>query len=442
MMQNKNILVITPFFAPETHAAVFRAYKLVKYLKREGWNPIVLTVNTNYVYNEDTSLLEDLKDVTIYRTKYIEPSLRGLYMLLTGKDRTFKTLKRQGHYNNTSVNNELVPISKKNKLSLKQKIYNFLLNNYLNVPDRFWTWKRGAVIKANKLIKEFDINYVYTTMPPFTTGSIGLAIKKENPNIKWIADFRDPLTTVLRNHSNIESVFIKQRRIEHEVVKKTDSVITASLSHKNILHDIFKGKYFEKIHFIPTGLDDDFWVKKSLNLENTIIYSGEYLIENGFYIFDLLIKYNSTATEKLTLKIIGNKEINLSLIQKNLKNDLLLEYVHFVDHLSQKKLYEEIVKAKACLLISEGRWWCSFAKMVDYIALQVPVLAQVPEISEAKTQLTKANLGFFLTGNIKNDLKIITTLIENKENKPNKEFCSKYLASSQVKDFINIIEKL
>ena len=62
-MQNKNILIITPFFAPETHAAVFRAHKLVKYLKREGWNPVVITVDTNYNYNEDITLLDDLKEV-------------------------------------------------------------------------------------------------------------------------------------------------------------------------------------------------------------------------------------------------------------------------------------------------------------------------------------------------------------------------------------------
>jgi len=49
-MKNKKVLVITPFFAPESHAAVFRAHKLVKYLKKEGWEPIVLTVDTNYTY--------------------------------------------------------------------------------------------------------------------------------------------------------------------------------------------------------------------------------------------------------------------------------------------------------------------------------------------------------------------------------------------------------
>lgn len=438
-MQNKNILIITPFFAPETHAAVYRAHKLVKYLKREGWNPIVLTVDVNYNYNEDVKLLEDLENIEVHRTKYIEPSLRGLYMWITGKDRTFKTLKKQGVFDEkektSSVNAEA-------KVSFKQKVYHYLLENWLNVPDRFWTWEKSAVKKANLLIKDKNIQFVYTTMPPFTTGKIGLQIKKQNPNIKWIADFRDPLTTVLRNHSKIEHVYLKQRKIKYNVVANSDAIITASLAHNNILHDIFKGEYFDKIHFIPTGLDDDFLVPISESKENTILYSGEYLIENGFYIFNLISEFNLNSFQKVKLKIVGNKEINYKIIKDNVGDVKLLENVEFLDHLPQNELYKEIVKTKACLLISEGRWWCSFAKMVDYIALQMPIIAFVPEISEAKTQLTKANLGVFLTKDLDQDLKILKYFLENSQLKPNAEYCKKYLASTQTKSFIKIFESL
>ena len=79
---NKNILIVTPFFPPQTHAAVFRAFKLVKYLKRAGWNPVVLTVNRNYLYLEDPDLLDEVSNVPIYRANYIEPTLRGFRMLL------------------------------------------------------------------------------------------------------------------------------------------------------------------------------------------------------------------------------------------------------------------------------------------------------------------------------------------------------------------------
>ena len=268
IMQNKNILIITPFFAPETHAAVFRAHKLVKYLKREGWSPIVITVNINYNYNEDSKLLEDLIGVEIHRTTYIEPSLRGLYMWVTGKDRTFKTLKAQGVFSKKTESNTHL---QKSKISLKQKVYNYLIEHRLNVPDRFWTWEKSAVKKANQLIKEHNIRFVYTTMPPFTTGKIGLKIKKQSPSTKWIADFRDPLTTVLKNHSSIKRVHNYQINIEKQVLKKSDLIITASQAHNLIINDSNNGIYSEKIKFIPTGLDNDLLPNNTFEKEDYIV---------------------------------------------------------------------------------------------------------------------------------------------------------------------------
>ena len=54
----------------------------------------------------------------------------------------------------------------------------------------------------------------------------------------------------------------------------------------------------------------------------------------------------------------------------------------------QRGLYQLIQGAEAGVLIP-GRvssWWTCFAKMVDYLALQKPVLAMVPDPSEARTR--------------------------------------------------------
>lgn len=439
IMQNKNILIITPFFAPETHAAVFRAHKLVKYLRREGWNPIVITVDTNYNYNEDVNLLNDLVGVEIHRTKYIEPSLRGLYMFFTGKDRTFKTLKKQGAFSNKTENE--IHISE-SKISFKQKIYHYLLENWLNAPDRFWTWKKSAVKKANQLIKDRNIQFVYTTMPPFTTGEIGLKIKKQNSSIKWIADFRDPMTTVLKNHSKIKRVHDYQIKIEKSVFKKCDLIITASEAHRLIINDSNSGIFNDKIKFIPTGLDDDFIPNVEREREECVVFVGEFLNEYSGYIFDLIYKYNSFYKSDLKIKVIGNKLINQERILKKIKIRDTIEIIEFIDQINQNDLYSILKKSKAGILMTNYLWWCTFAKMVDYIALQMPVIALVPEISEAKTQLTKANLGLFLTNNLEQDLKILNNFFQNKQTIPNTEFCANYLATSQVKGFIKTISKL
>lgn len=442
-MQNKNILIITPFFAPETHAAVFRAHKLVKYLKREGWNPIVLTVDVNYNYNEDGSLLEDLKDVEIHRTKYIEPSLRGLYMWLTGKDRTFKTLKKQAVFSKSEENNISTNFEAKN--SFKQTFYNYLLENWLNSPDRFWTWEKGAIKKGDQLIKKYNIKYIYTSSLPFTTFKIGSALKRKH-NIKWITDFRDPIMYSKRTHSSILRVFNKQKKIEINALENANVIIGLSSAYKLIYHDLYGGKYDDKMFFIPTGIDDDYIPKEQIELSNEILYVGEFLKDYGKLFFKFLekvIEENPNLKSNFQLRFIGNILINKKAIQEIGLSKQIQEILIFEDHLTQIELYKRIKAAKAVLLIPglHSHWWTNFAKMVDYIGLQKNVLAIVPNPSEARKELTFANLGMFMDTE-EEAIKIIKLVLSGHTLQPNEVYCKKYLASTQTNAFIEIFESL
>ena len=153
---NKNILIITPFFPPQTHAAVFRAFKLVKYLKRTGWNPIVLTVNRNYLYLEDPDLLDEVQDVPIYQANYIEPTLRGLRMLLGGEDTSLKAITAKAK--TIGAQSKSTDTVTSNKQSLFGKFYKYILDRWIQVPDRFRFWERSAVRMGRKIIKEHDIS--------------------------------------------------------------------------------------------------------------------------------------------------------------------------------------------------------------------------------------------------------------------------------------------
>lgn len=446
---NRKVLVITPFFAPESHAAVFRAHKLVKYLKRSGWSPYVITVDTNYEYNEDPLLLQELNDIPIYRTRYIEPSIRGLKMVLGGEDRTYKTLKAQGYFNkptdevkmNSEGDNAFA------KASLKSKTYTYLLNRYLKNPDRFWTWRKSAVALAKKLIKEEGIGIVFTTTMPFTSNQIGLELKK-SCDVKWMADFRDPITYGKRFHSSIPKVFNRQKKNQDETFAYADSIVGASSAFGLIFHDQYGGEYDHKFTFIPTGLDDEYIPQPVIDKENVLIFIGEYLKEYKDHFFKLYkqVIQELPPEERPQIHIIGNKDINQNQALPYLQNLELTEYVTFLDHMPQQQLYERVERARYVLLINgdKGYWWCVFAKLIDYIALQKEVIAFIPEISEARKELTKANTAYFLSYSDQDSAQKLCELFDKKRStkEPNVSYCKRYLASSQAQAYIEIFEKL
>lgn len=448
MANNRNILIITPFFPPQTHAAVFRAFKLVKYLKIMGWNPIVLTVNRNYIYLEDSGLLDEIKDVPIYRANYIEPTLRGLKMLLGGKDATFKTVISKRIEEKLSSNME---ISSREKHAPKwRKFYHYLLNRWIQVPDRFVFWENSAVRMANHIIVKHDISIVYTTCLPFTCNKIGIRLKKSNNDIKWVADFRDPITYAKRMYSDYLPVFVKQKKIEQDTFKYADSIVSLSESYLYIFNDLYMSKYTTKCYFIPTGIDDGYIPEIIMPFkakEDSIVFVGEYLKEykdDFLHIYAESLKDNRLKGKKCILKIIGNIEINQRVLIPYLEKLNLENNIQFIDHIPQKDLYKEIVKSKAAVLIPgyTALWWTNFAKMVDCIGLQMPVLAMVPMVSEARAQLTKAGNGIFIDSFSQGVEAIVSIFLDKSKQTINKEYCEKYLASNQVKAFINLFDGL
>ena len=242
---------------------------------------------------------------------------------------------------------------------------------------------------------------------------------------------------------------------DYEVEFKEYLKINRKLSDKSIKNyaNALKGRISEglKKHFMPSletiFLIDNVSFLEELNVklfekEEYLVFVGEFLNEYSIYIFDLIYKYNSLFNSDLKIKIIGNKLINQERILSKMIDAETLGIIEFIDHINQKDLYSFIKKSKAGILMTNYLWWCTFAKMVDYIALQVPVIALVPEISEARTQLTKANLGVFLTNDIEKDLKKMNDFLQNNQIKAKTEFCSHYLATSQVNKFIQIIAEL
>ncbi len=441
-MALKPVLIIAPFFAPQSHAAMFRVHKLVKYLPRYGYRPIVVTTDTNYLFNEDSELLKELADeVVIKRVRYIEPTLRGLRMLFGGSDRTFKTLKNNGFYNATEKKAQGL-LEQKQKGSLKSSVMSFVKNS----PDVLWTWAGPATRASQKLIQEYDIKVFYTTANPDSVLKIGLNLKQTN-QVKWLADFRDPLHMGTRyRHTNRFSGYLATKWVR-EAMEMSDHVSGLSSAYGSIFSDLYDLPE-KKFSFIPTGVDDEY-LKDKRELVSTspkvLLFQGEFQKEYSQYPFNVLESVLSNPDHHdVILQIIGRKEVNQPLFEEKFKGSSLLKKCEYIDHIPQRELYHKISKAHCCLLLSGPvqQWWNNYAKMVDYIGLNKLILASVPEVSEARRELEKAELGYFLTGDFEIDCAIVEELLSANSDTGGCEYRNRYTATVQAESFAKLFGEL
>ena len=436
------ILMLAPYFAPQTHAAMFRAHKFARYLPEHGFKPIIVAPDINYLYNCDASLLDELPpDVEIHRARYIEPSLRGIRMALGGNDRTFAAMKAAG-----ALPSAPAPSGGAATNQRGPSIGGLISRAIGDYPDRYWTWSGPAYRLASKLVQEKKIRLLYTTANPESYLRAAIRLKQTH-GMTWLFDSRDPLGYGQKHVPNAPISLLMQRSILSRSIRMADHVTGLARSYGQIFFDLY-GLDESRYSFIPTGLDEAYLSQDTPPRENFLLHIGEVMPNAGRHAYQTLEQIFATAQGKEPfdrLLFVGRKEVNTSRVAHLLKDmPRLRERVEFLDHMPQAQVYGLVRRAKACLLVpGESRyWWTNFAKMVDYIALGAPVIAHVPAISEARQELTEAGTGFFLNGQVAEDAAALAEWLETATGITPTPYCKRYTAQRQAADLAAILRRL
>lgn len=443
-MSGRSVLIVTPYFAPQTHAAVFRAHKLAKYLPAHGWKPYVLTVDTNYLYNEDPGLLADLpEEIEIVRARYIEPTLRGVKMALGGADQSYVAHKVKQQDGAPSSSQAPRPSRWRRE---GRNAYLRLLNEWVYSPDVHWTWYRSALAAGRELVQQHGIDVVYSTAVPLTSHRIAAQLQRLGP--KWVADFRDPVTYAAKVSSTSGRIRNRQYDIMRHTLRNADAVTGLASTYGPIFHDIYGDITKRPVRFIPTGVDDALIPAASVveTEDPYLIYAGEIMPEQTGEFFAMLARALGQASAPHRLLVVGHEKLNRERLGPIVREHGLRERVSFIDHLPQRELYRLIQGAKAGILVP-GRtayWWTNYAKLVDYVGLRKPVLAVVPDPSEARSVLTRSGLGVFLDADEAAATETLIRFLDSKVTlrEPCAAECDAYLASAQVSSFVEVFEEL
>lgn len=373
----KKVLIVTYYWPPASGPGVQRFLKFVKYFSSYGIHPTILTVKNGSYSSVDPSLLDDVPmEVTTYKTKAIEPF--ALYNMLRGK---------KGKSVEVGMGNI------KNPTSLFGRLARYIRSNYF-IPDARVGWNSYATKEAIRICKTDNIQTIITTGPPHSTHLIGLYIKQHIEGITWIADMRDPWTSIYYEKylNRSEKSANQNQQLENDVISYADHVVVVSDGMKDEFADRAIG-----ITNIPNGYDADDLpaVQTGISSRFVISYIGNFKANQNvtavWQALRQLCEEDPSFSKALQLRLTGiiNQEIRDSLTAHDLDSHVM--YEDFVKHevavvkmVESNLLYLPIPMSENNKLILTG-------KIFEYMASHTPILAVGPIDGNAATTLSSCD---------------------------------------------------
>lgn len=382
-MEQKKILIITYYWPPAGGPGVQRWLKFAKYLPEFGWKPVIFTPENPSYPLLDESLMKDIpENIEIVKTKIWEP-----YQLAEKLNKSNKKFKA-GQFD--VGNNQ----SWKSKLSI------WVRGNFF-IPDARVFWVKPSVKFLEQYLKENKIDVVVTSGPPHSMHLIGLNLKKKLPNLKWIADFRDPWTEIsYYQHLKLtKSSDKKHRQLESDVFKNADITLATSYTdaenfRKNGANAVCITNGFDESDATQTLKPSN---SQTLKQKFTLSYIGvlEQLRnpENLWKVLDDLVKSNSDFAENFSLKFVGRIDDK---ILQSIENSGLKSHILNLGYISHDKAVNEMQNSDLLLITNfpnESSKGIIPGKIFEYLATGKQIISFGPDQADVSKILNETNAG-------------------------------------------------
>ena len=378
----KKILVITYYWPPSGGAGVQRSLKFVKYFPQFDVKPYVITVDPNkasYPVVDETLLNDVAKDLSIYYTDSFEPL--NILGGIVGKNKV-----PYGGFAN------------KNKETFFQASLRWIRGNFF-IPDARVGWVKYAFEKAVEIIRRENIDTVYISSPPHSTQLIGLKLKEKFPNIRWIADMRDPWTDIYYYKDLLHTSFAKNidAKYEKKVLEGSDALIVVRDAIKRTFAAKIKSGTKDKIHVIPNGYDERDFVDQ-LEKDSSATYityvgtlADTYKPEIFFNALNSCIeKY---PEKKIKFRFVGATPWTIKERAKELGIEESCEWIGHVDH---GQAIHYMRKSDFLLLIipdAPGAEGILTGKLFEYLGAGKPIIGIGPKQGDAARIIDRCEAG-------------------------------------------------
>ncbi|MEC4116207.1 glycosyltransferase family 4 protein [Myroides phaeus] len=378
MTEKKKVLIISYYWPPAGGPGVQRWLKFVKYLPDFAIEPILyIPDNATYPLVDNNLIKEVNPNLTILRNKISEP---------------YKFAKVFSSNKTSSLSAGMIPNQKKQ--TFIDKLLLWVRGNCF-IPDARVKWVKPSVAYLTAYLKDNpDVKTIITTGPPHSMHLIGMALK-EKLGVNWIADFRDPWTTIGYHKELKLTEKSKQAHLnlEKQVLNNADEIIVTSKTTKYE----FEEKTSTPITVITNGYDITNVGKVSLDDKFTLAHIGSFLANRNprvlWKAISELRKENKEFKAQFQLKLIGkvSQEILDTIKEFKLEGCTLnMGYIDHIDSLKQMRASQVLLLVE---IDSDDTKAIIPGKLFEYMASERPILGIGPEESDFFEIIQQTNTG-------------------------------------------------
>lgn len=265
-----------------------RWVKFCKYLRQEGWEPVVFAPENADYPSLDPSFQKELpEDLEVLRGRIWEPY--AAYRKLTGAKST-----------------EVTEISS-GKKTAKQKLSLWIRANVF-IPDPRVCWVRPSVKTLKAYLADHPVDVMVTTGPPHSVHLIGLQLHKKL-GIPWIPDFRDPWSRMYYLKYLPMTGLTKRmvKDMEQEVLDRSNAVLTCT----PLVQKEFQAQTKTPVECITNGFDQEDFIGPApepdgkFNITHTGLFAADGNPLELWKVLGEMAKADADFAKALRLRLVG-----------------------------------------------------------------------------------------------------------------------------------------
>ncbi|RMH63693.1 MAG: hypothetical protein D6677_06455 [Calditrichaeota bacterium] len=374
----KTVLIISYYWPPAGGPGVQRPLKFARYLHELGWRVVVLTVRDGIWPARDESLAAE-----------VPAGVKVFYSVAPEPEQALRRLR--------GTTSQGAPVGQLARApqNLSGKIIHWIRLN-LFIPDAKLLWRFAARRQAQRLMRLYQPDILFSTSPPPTTHMIAYDLKQRFP-VRWVADFRDPWSNIhYYTGQRGETARRLDQRLERRILNKADHIVTVSKAFGELL----AASYPEKTDIIPNGYDpEDFTSGYKRGPRFTLLYAGG-LNPNRWYpafwtMLRQLLEEGALPAASTRIHIIGQIHETLSRQLQELFAPFP-ETLNLENYMPHRAVTARMQQADVLLLFLEKvahyRGHIP-GKVFEYMAARRPVVGCGAADAEANALLEKAGVG-------------------------------------------------